>query len=124
MGHELSKIDREVRRVGRQVDREVRRAGCDVERCFRKEVLPLVVGAGRKRVKTRHTKAEFTQDRIQLVVTGGDVVIQSVATPCAGGNHTDIVECDVKLEIEINGQGFVFNDKYCRACGTHFPIIA
>ncbi len=131
----LRKVTREVGRAGGRVGREVGRTAHHVEHDIRhgvhsvghtikRDILPLVVGtAGRKRVHTSHTVAEFQQDVIQLVVTGDEVVIQPVPSPCAGGNHANIVQCTVMLEIEINGGGFVFNDKYCTACGTHFPII-
>ena len=132
----LKKVTREVGRAGHHVGREINRTGHHVEHGIRhgvhsvghtlkKDILPLIVGTvGRKRVTTTHTKEEFQQDHIQLVVTNDEVVIQPVATPCEGGNHANIVQCEVMLEIEINGGGFVFVDTYCPACGTHFPIIA
>ena len=121
MGHELSKIEKGViRPVVKEVDRTLVR----VDRSVRKDILPVVVGAGRKRVKTRHVQADFQRERIQLVVTtGGEVNIQEVSSPCPGGDH-NIVPCEQPLEIELNGGGFVFNDKFCTKCGEHFPFVA
>ena len=121
MGKEASKFERAViRPVVKEVDQTLVR----VDRSIRKDVLPVVVGTvGRKRVKTKHVQADFQRERIQLVVTtGGEVDIQEVPAPCPGGDH-NIVPCEQSLEIELNGGGFVFNDKFCTKCGEHFPFL-
>ena len=109
-----------VQPVVKEVDRGLHK----VERTFRRDILPVVVGAGRKRAKTSHVQADFHREHIQLVVTiGGEVNIQEVSSPCPGGDH-NIVPCEQPLEIELNGGGFVFNDQFCTKCGEHFPFVA
>ena len=116
------KLRRFERRVLRPVVKGVDRNAHRIGRLVRKGILPAVVGAGRKRVRTNHVQADFQQESIQLIVTtGGEVNIQEVASPCPGGDH-NIVPCEQPLEIELNGGGFVFNDKFCTKCGEHFPF--
>ena len=119
MGKEASKFER-------AVIRPVVHEAARVERTVRKDVIPAVVKtvAPRKRVKTKHVQADFQRERIQLVVTtGGEVDIQEVPAPCPGGDH-DIQPCEQPLEIELNGGGLVFDDKFCTKCGEHFPSFS
>ena len=87
------KLRRFEKRVLRPVVKGVDRNVLRMERVIRKGVLPVIVGAGRKRVKTRHVQADFEREQIQLVVTTGEVNIQEVSSPCPGGDH-NIVPCE------------------------------
>ena len=58
--------------VVRPVVKEAGRGLGRVEHSLHKDILPVVVGAGRRRVKTSHVQTDFERESIQLIVTAGE----------------------------------------------------
>ena len=83
----------------------------------------MILLTGRKRVTTTCRIEDFQQEVVQIIVTDDVITINPNPTPCEGGNHTNIVESDIKYEIALNDGSIVFIDMYCTGCGMHFPII-